>query len=662
MSDHHARYGHMVQEYYVSRFRAAAADRAARRRKLRTRRDVERLQAELRRRIRRSFGPFPRRTPLNPRIAGTIRTPHATIETVLFESRPGLVVSANLYVPTGLSGPAPCVLGTCGHSLEGKAAEPYQSFSLGLARKGFVVLIYDPISQGERVQYPGPDGRPRLGLCPEHNMIGNQQALLGEFFGAWRAWDGIRALDYLLSRPEVDRRHVGVTGNSGGGTMTTWLCGLDDRITMAAPGCFVTTLRANLENELPADVEQIPPGLIALGLDQYELYVPLAPRPLILLTQTADFFDRRGSREAYEQLRRVYRLLGAERNLQIVTGPSSHGFSRHLREPMYAFFARHAGLRAPAGEPRLSLHTPEQLRATPGGSVNRRGTRRVFDFTREAADMLAAERRPLPAAKLGRTLSRLLVLPRRAGVPHHRVLRHRWTGKTVVARFAVETEPDIQAIVTMPVPPGERSRFGVPAEAACTLLVPHLGAVADLESPRLRRVLPARRRLFAVDVRGIGETTSLACGADPNFFAPYDNDYFYHAAGLLLGEPYLGRRTHDVLRTLDWLAGHGYRDIHLVGRGMGAILALFAAVLDPRPKKVTLVNGLLSYHELTQVPIQRWPASSLPGGVLRHVDLPDCYRALGSRLKLVEPWDARMKRLAPAAARRRIQALHIRGS
>ena len=101
----------------------------------------------------------------------------------------------------------------------------------------------------------------------EHIYAGNQQFLVGEFFGAWRAWDGIRALDYLLTRPEVDPKHVGITGNSGGGTMTTWLCGVEPRWTMAAPSCFVTTFRRNLENELPADTEQCPPRVLALGLD-----------------------------------------------------------------------------------------------------------------------------------------------------------------------------------------------------------------------------------------------------------------------------------------------------------------------------------------------------------------------------------------------------------
>ena len=189
-----------------------------------------------------------------------------TIEKVIFESRPGFPVTANLYLPAGVDGPRPGVVGTCGHSTNGKAAEAYQSFAQGLARLGYVCLIYDPIGQGERLQYVTEDLKSRVGIgVREHLYAGNQQFLVGEFLGMWRAWDGIRALDYLLTRPEVDRQQIGVTGNSGGGTMTTWLCGVEPRWTMAAPSCFVTSFLRNMENELPADTEQCPPKAAGAG-------------------------------------------------------------------------------------------------------------------------------------------------------------------------------------------------------------------------------------------------------------------------------------------------------------------------------------------------------------------------------------------------------------
>jgi cephalosporin-C deacetylase-like acetyl esterase len=121
--------------------------------------------------------------------------------------------------------------------------------------------------------------------------------LVGEFLGAWFAWDAIRALDYLLTRPEIDEQHIGVTGNSGGGTQTTWLCGLEPRFTMGAPSCFVTTFRRDAENELPQDSEQCPPRVLAFDLDHCDFLAAMAPKPVIIMAQEKDYFDARGSAE-----------------------------------------------------------------------------------------------------------------------------------------------------------------------------------------------------------------------------------------------------------------------------------------------------------------------------------------------------------------------------
>src|SRR4029077_7097729 len=192
---------------------------------------------------------------------------------------------------------------------------------------GYVALIHDPIGQGERLQYINDNLKPRHGIgVSEHLYAGNQQYLVGEFFGAWEAWDGIRALDYLLTRKEVDPNHVGITGNSGGGTLSTWLIGLDRRWTMGAPACFPTTMRRNLENELPQDTEQCPPRAIALGLDHADFLAAMAPKPVVILAKEKDYFDVRGAEEAYARLKRLYGLLGAEANVKLFVGPTGHGY------------------------------------------------------------------------------------------------------------------------------------------------------------------------------------------------------------------------------------------------------------------------------------------------------------------------------------------------
>ena len=149
---------------------------------------------------------------------------------------------------------------------------------------------------------------------------------------------------------------------------------------------------------------------------------------------------------------------------------------------------------------------------------------------------------------------------------------------------------------------------------------------------------------MAVDVRGMGQSQSLAC-SDNDFFSAYGADYMYAAHGQMLDRPYIGRRVHDLLSVLELLKSKGYRKIHLHGRGMGAILAAFAACLHDAVSQVSLHDALLSYHELTQSPIFDWPFSFLPWDVMHHFDLPDCYRLLHRKKKLSinRPWDARMQ-------------------
>jgi hypothetical protein len=181
------RFPRMVQEYYVRKVREAEQVGLARQAELKTKADAEAYVRLLRDKIRECFGPFPEKTPLNPRVLGTVDRDGYRIEKVLFESRPGFYVTSNLYVPTGRKQPMPGVIGTCGHSINGKAAEAYQSFAQGLARLGYVTLIFDPIGQGERFQYLD-ETRTRSvkgAGVGEHILAGNQQLLVGEFFGAW---------------------------------------------------------------------------------------------------------------------------------------------------------------------------------------------------------------------------------------------------------------------------------------------------------------------------------------------------------------------------------------------------------------------------------------------------------------------------------------------
>ena len=199
------RFPRMVQEFFVTRENEIHQQRLKRLADLTTRAHAEDYVQTVRGKIRESFGPFPEKTPLNARVTKVVERDTYKIENVLFESRPGFLVTANLYIPKGRSFPLPGVVASCGHSENGKAIETYQSFCQGLARLGYVVLIFDPIGQGERMQYVDANLKPMHGTgTGEHNYAGIQQVLVDERFWTWRAWDGIRALDYLMSRKEVE--------------------------------------------------------------------------------------------------------------------------------------------------------------------------------------------------------------------------------------------------------------------------------------------------------------------------------------------------------------------------------------------------------------------------------------------------------------------------
>jgi cephalosporin-C deacetylase-like acetyl esterase len=642
------RFPRMVQEFFVARENALHQQRLARLAALQTKADAEAYVRTVRAKIRESFGPFPDKTPLNARVTKSSERDAYRIENILFESRPGFLVSANLYLPKGQRFPLPGVVGSCGHSANGKAIDTYQSFCQGLARLGYVVLIFDPIGQGERMQYVDGNWKPIRGTgTAEHNYAGIQQTLVDERFCTWRAWDAVRALDYLVSRKEVDTRHLGITGNSGGGTMTTWLCGLDDRWTMAAPSCFVTELRRNMENELGADMEQIPPRALALGLDHEDFLAALAPKPVIILAKEKDYFDARGNEAAYERLKRLYRLLDAEDKVSYFIGPTYHGYSQENREAMYRWFNRCTGISDARTEPKLVLEKEETLWCTPHGQVAALGSKPIHDFTREKSKVLASKRmqRGSPDAEaLGRTVAQTLRLPERSGVPEFRILRPLPDRKYPIRHalpYMVETDRGVHALVyrltrepLLSRPPRETRK--------AILYLSDQSADAELRSePLVRELIEAdvEAAFHTCDVRGIGESTPQTTSV--NNSDEYNTDYFYSSHGLMLDYPYIGQRTFDVLRVLDWLAAWGYDQVHLAARGQGAAPATFAALLSPQVTRVTLKHPPASYAEIAESPDYNWPLSALPPGALAGFDLPDCYRALKAKsLRLIEPLGA----------------------
>ncbi|MFT5470758.1 MAG: dienelactone hydrolase [Verrucomicrobiales bacterium] len=649
------RFPRMVHNFYHEHVLRAERRGLAAKAKLETKADAEAYVKSVQKRIRSSFNPFPKeKCALNPQITSVLERDGYRIENVIFESRPRFFVTANLYVPTNRKGKLPGVVGTCGHSHNGKAETAYQSFSQGLAKMGYVVLIFDPIGQGERSQYLDEHGEDTVNVgTRQHNLAGNQQLLVGDSLHSWRAWDGIRALDYLLTREEVDPNHLGVTGNSGGGTMTTWLAGVEPRWTMAAPSCFVSTWRRNYENELPQDSEQCPWRSMAMALDHDDYLIAMAPKPVIILPKERDYFDVRGSEEVLGRMKRIYGLLGAEENVQLAAGPTTHGFSQENRESMYRFFNRATGISDAETEPELTMEKDEDLYAAPEGQVAnlKPSSRTVFQFTSAKAGRLAESRPKLNGEKLREAVKLALRLPEwnPDEAPDFRIMRmlsgsgSRGYPAKRYTNYYVDTEPGMLGIVTM-LWNGDASWVSRPPQPnetkAAVLYVSDKSADAELrDEPLIREVIeatPENVEFFACDLRGAGESVPGTTTADPYSF--YGPDYFYSAYSNMLNRPYLGGKTFDLLRIVDWLASTGRTEVHLVASGVGTIPATFAALLSKRITQVTLKGSLTSYQEIAQTEHYEWPMSVFPPGVLRSFDLPEIYAELKSKkLKRINP-------------------------
>jgi dienelactone hydrolase len=246
--------------------------------------DLISLQSSLRDTFLRLIDGLPAKSAVPAaRKTGTIEADDYIVEKLVFESFPGYFVSALLYKPKRIVAPLPGVLSPGGHSTTGKAAGPYQILHINLAERGYVVLTYDPVGQGERSQFwDAKKGRLRFNLsCGEHAVLGNPLYLLGTSLARYRIWDGMRGLDYLISLPEVDASKIGCVGNSGGGTLTAYIAALDPRVSVAAIGCYITTLRRRMGNRIQqdpdADPEQDIFGFVSEGIDHVGLNLSTKP-------------------------------------------------------------------------------------------------------------------------------------------------------------------------------------------------------------------------------------------------------------------------------------------------------------------------------------------------------------------------------------------------
>lgn len=337
---------------------------------LTTKADWTTYQKELKSKFGSSLAKF-QKTPLNAKVTGKLERENFTVEKIIFESHPGFYVTAAMLIPKKLSKPAPAVIYCSGHTELGFRSDVYQRVMMNLVEKGFVVFAFDPIGQGERLQYVDPQtGKSKVGgSTTEHSYAGVQTLLTGTPLSDYFIWDGVRAIDYLETRKEVDAKRIGITGRSGGGTQSALIAAYDERVYAAAPECYITSFKRLLQSIGPQDAEQNPFHFIKSGMDHADFMHLRAPKPTLIVTTTHDFFSQQGARETFAEAKKSYSAFGFPENVKMTEDFGVHESTKNNRESVYAFFQESLDLPGNSEDLEIVPFTFDELLVTSTGQI-----------------------------------------------------------------------------------------------------------------------------------------------------------------------------------------------------------------------------------------------------------------------------------------------------
>jgi len=570
----------------------------------------QKQRAALRQRLEEAWGGFPAAPcPLDPRIVGTLEREGYRVEKVLLQTRPGIRMTANAYVPAK-PGKLPAVLVVHGHWRGAKQDPVVQSRSIGLAKLGFFVLTVDAFGAGER----------GLGkaLGEYHGeMVAATLWPVGLPLSGLQVYENMRAVDYLLTRPEVDAARLGVTGASGGGNQTMYAGAWDERFAAAVPVCSV----GNYQSYLGAAccMCEVVPGALRFT-EEWGVLGLTAPRGLMVVNATKDAvqFSVTEAKKSLALVQPIFALYGKADHVRHATFESPHDYNQAMREAMYGWMARHLkgeGDGAPIPEPQHKPEDPEALRCYPGDS-------RPDDFVTipkfaavEARKILAA--RTVPSDRQQWRAQRQSMLEGLAenifgGDPPPA------PPKVLIASSA---DGDARTVTFQPEPGLTlTARRLAPAEASKRLaLVLDLdGQEKAVSSPLAAELLRGGWGVVTLDLRATGK---LAYPRDKIGNAPDHNTAEW---SLWLGRPLLGQWVVDTRRLLDALTeaeGPLPGDVLVAGIGPAGLVAMGAAALDARITRVATLGTLASY--VTETPYRGQRLGIMVPGILRRAgDIP----------------------------------------
>lgn len=513
--------------------------------------------------------PYDSSLPLNAKTVKVIAEEDLTIESVLFESRPGIFITASLYIPKKRKDPCGAVLFQCGHADEGRLYTQYQRVARIIAMSGVIVLVQDPTGQGERSSYFEPSVGAAVAAC-EHQYVGNQCHLVGDTPIRYFVGDAMRGIDYLVSRPEVDSAKIGLTGSSGGGTLTTYMMVCEKRAVAAAPGTFVMNRKSFLYAGSAQDAEQIWPYATEYGFDHNELLMCFAPKPLLVLAVDSDAFPIEGTRAVMAETQRFWDMYGKGGNLRIYTDHSVHAYTDTLARQAGSFFAEVLNGEKVFYEGEVYTLDAKTLYAAENGKTALlSGARTFFDENKER---LAEKEREKDAAAWLRERVYKDRKPVDFNVRYPVRTYINGLSVTVMMWFSQELMP-CNGILFKAYQNTEEN----PPVTVCLWdkgtddLVNHIWFI--------RKKCEEGRAVFVLDTSGVGKC------------APYDLNFAFESKSycgsmmrlnndlIHLGDSLCAIRTYDLLRTAEMLESLDYSDVSVYAEGRAAIYARIAGKL-----------------------------------------------------------------------------------
>ena len=598
--------------------------------KLKTKADWQKRQTLVRNKLLEIVGPFPEKTPLNAQVTGVIQKDGYRVEKVIYESMPGYYVTAALFVPDNIEGKAPAILNAIGHSTKSFRRDIYQQIILNLVKKGFVVLVYDQIGQGERLQYYDDElGKSKFPSTIEHSYPGAQCFISGYSPARYFIWDGIRGVDYLLSRPEVDPDRIGMTGLSGGGTSTTFMSAIDERILAAAPTCFVTNYKYLFKSIGPQDAEQNIYHLISEGLDHPDFIELRAPKPTLIVGTTRDFFSIQGVRETYAESKNAFRAFGKEDNLQKSEGNYVHGFVKNNNEATYAFFQKHLNNPGDPTHEDVTVISEKELQVTKTGQMTTSfNAETIYSVNKKIVEKQIASLQ-LKRSNADKHLSGLaesiikfsgFSFPKEFG---NEIFSGRFVNEDYkLEKYIIPGSGDYMLPLALFVPTKNSKNEAV-------LLLHEKGKDYAVNSDSIaKRLVASGYTVLLGDLPGIGELGPGYLKGDAYIDKVSYNLWF---SGILTGKSIVGVRAEDIIRMTHFIKTNlsEYNSISAISvDGLGSEL-LHAAYFDRDIQKIGLIQPFLSFAEIAME--HDYNAAfvlSTVAGAIEEYDLPDLIAGL----------------------------------